>query len=67
MDASEADNFSYVSYYNYSGEYGITTKWMVGQYYDSNNAYMQPNGRNASRLTTHQGIPFVTYHYKKEG
>ena len=63
MDSSSTDNYSYVSYSGWiNSEYTTTTAWRVGEYMSG---YTNPEGYNASRLITHQGIPFVTYHYKK--
>ena len=64
MDPSGTDNYSYVSYnINYSSE--IDTAWKVGQYTDGTQYSWYIEGKNATRLEPHQGIPFVTYHYKK--
>lgn len=65
MDTSATDNYAYLSYYPQYDYQNLKTSWKVGQYFDSNNTYINPEGYNASRLVPHQGIPFVTYHYKK--
>lgn len=64
MSADLTDNYSYVGEQErYSSN--ITTAWKVGDYYSTNDEYWGIEGINASRLLPHQGIPFVTYHYKK--
>ena len=63
MDSTSTDNYSYVSYQGWvNNEYTTATGWKVGAYLSG---YTTPEGYNASRLIPHQGIPFVTYHYKK--
>jgi hypothetical protein len=66
MDPSETDNYSYISFDN-SYPSALDTAWKVGQYTNGSSSwYYYSEGINATRLEPHQGIPFVTYHYKKE-
>lgn len=66
MDPSETDNYSYISFDN-SYPSALDTAWKVGQYTNGSSSWYYYSERiNATRLEPHQGIPFVTYHYKKE-
>lgn len=67
---STKNNYSYISYLvkrwegsAYKSYY--YTKWVSGKYENNYDYDEDPEGKNASRLIKHQGIPFVTYNYKK--
>ena len=60
---SDADNYSYQVYTNYSGN--TTTyesQWMVGGF-NTGWSYDSQGKNNAWRYAKHQGIPFVKYNY----
>ena len=67
---STKNNYSYISYLYRKYEASAYksyyyTQWASGKYENNQDYDEDPEGKNASRLIKHQGIPFVTYSYKK--
>jgi hypothetical protein len=59
------NNYSYQSYFNYTGStYVYYMGWFPGKYDTSDWQYSSAR-TNASRLSKHLGIPFTEYNYSK--